>query len=261
MQTHALSTKWLSLLIASALVGVAALSFSAFQASADQDPGGCFVNAVGLGLAVYRSDGTTPVGGGTVTPGETVKYEASLFHSGNPTHCNFGGGSGTLEITTPDGVMTDVTGGGIPLVSSGNPFTSAQVSYVVDSGDVVGGSITAEADYANGISHTGVTHSIAEANNNISTPFDLESPELSTTQQPASALVGDLLNDDATLSGGFNPTGTITFNLYNPSDASCEGTPDYTEDVDVDNGNDTYSTSPGHVADVAEQAQNVQHPQ
>ena len=50
------------------------------------------------------------------------------------------------------------------------------------------------------------------------------SPSISTTQQPASAAVGDTFNDTATLSGGVNPdgTGSITFTLY--SAANCGGT-------------------------------------
>ena len=36
-------------------------------------------------------------------------------------------------------------------------------------------------------------------------------------QQPASATVGSLVADQATVSGGYYPTGTVTFNLYNNS--------------------------------------------
>src|SRR5205814_812552 len=56
------------------------------------------------------------------------------------------------------------------------------------------------------------------------------------------------LNDAATLSGGFGPTGTITFNLYDPDQAGCTGTPRFTQTVTV-NGNGTYSTTGGFPAD------------
>jgi hypothetical protein len=50
-------------------------------------------------------------------------------------------------------------------------------------------------------------------------------------------------NDDATLSGlTDNAGGTVVFNLYSPSDATCSGTPAYTQTVDV-TGNGTYSTT------------------
>jgi hypothetical protein len=50
-------------------------------------------------------------------------------------------------------------------------------------------------------------------------------------------------NDDATLSGlTDNAGGTVVFNLYDPSDATCSGTPAYTQTVNV-SGNATYSTT------------------
>ncbi len=50
-------------------------------------------------------------------------------------------------------------------------------------------------------------------------------------------------NDDATLSkASLNAGGTITFNLFSPSDATCSGTPAFTQTVTV-SGNGTYSTT------------------
>jgi hypothetical protein len=69
-------------------------------------------------------------------------------------------------------------------------------------------------------------------------------PSISTAPNPTSAIVGTTLNDTATLSGGNGPTGTITFTLYDANNASA-----YTETVSVD-GNGTYSTATGHVADM-----------
>jgi hypothetical protein len=60
----------------------------------------------------------------------------------------------------------------------------------------------------------------------------------------AISTVPDLIpNDDATLSGlTDNAGGKVVFNLYSPSDATCSGTPAYTQTVDV-TGNGTYSTT------------------
>ena len=44
-------------------------------------------------------------------------------------------------------------------------------------------------------------------------------PTINTSQQPASATVGTSIADQATVSGGYNPTGTVTFKLYNNSTA------------------------------------------
>jgi hypothetical protein len=46
------------------------------------------------------------------------------------------------------------------------------------------------------------------------------SPTISTSQQPASATVGASIADKATVSGGYSPTGTVTFNLYSNSTAT-----------------------------------------
>ncbi len=68
-----------------------------------------------------------------------------------------------------------------------------------------------------------------------------------TTQQSAGGVVGTVLNDTATLSGGSSPTGTVTFKLYPPSDATCTGVASYT-DADP---SAPYATSPGFVSNAA----------
>ena len=70
-------------------------------------------------------------------------------------------------------------------------------------------------------------------------------PSIGTAPNPTSAIVGATLKDTATLSGGYHPTGTITFTLYDPNNASA-----YTEAATV-SGNGSYSTATGHVANVA----------
>ncbi|HVS70156.1 MAG TPA: SdrD B-like domain-containing protein [Phycisphaerae bacterium] len=58
--------------------------------------------------------------------------------------------------------------------------------------------------------------------------------------------VGELLNDSATLSGGFNPTGTITFYLFAPGTTplSDDSNAVYSDTVTV-SGNGTYTTAAG----------------
>src|SRR5208337_159699 len=52
-------------------------------------------------------------------------------------------------------------------------------------------------------------------------------PAIKTSQQPAIAAVGTSIADQATVSGGYNPTGTVTFNLY--SNSTGTGTPLFTD--------------------------------
>ena len=51
-------------------------------------------------------------------------------------------------------------------------------------------------------------------------------PTINTSQQPANATVGTSIADQATVSG-YNPTGTVTFNLY--SNSTGTGTPLFTD--------------------------------
>ena len=68
-------------------------------------------------------------------------------------------------------------------------------------------------------------------------------PTINTSQQPASATVGSSIVDKATVSGGDNPTGTVTFNLYNNSSGS--GTPLFTDTETLSGG---MATSTGYIA-------------
>jgi hypothetical protein len=71
-------------------------------------------------------------------------------------------------------------------------------------------------------------------------------PTIVTTPVPEEGIIGVVLNDTAELSGAFEPaTGTITFNLYPPTDPVCTGAPVFTQTVPV-NGNGSYSTTTGH---------------
>jgi len=238
-------TKKISLAVISGLVAFLILGFVQ-TVGAHQDPATCSANGVGISISVYRNDETTVIGGAdTVAPGEVIKYRTTLSALGLP-NCNFSGG--TLTITTPDGI-TDVTpGGGIPLVSVGSPFVSAFVSYTVDSADLGGdGDVDASSNYSNGESHIGAIHDTASGTVNKQTLFAKVSPTISTTPNPANGTVGDMLNDTATLSGGFSPTGSVTFKLYPPADSTCSGTASYT-DADA---SAPYATSPGFASNAA----------
>src|SRR5207245_2802312 len=58
------------------------------------------------------------------------------------------------------------------------------------------------------------------------------SPAISTTPS-AGGTVGVTLNDSANLTGGFNPMGKITFNLYGPGDTSFTGSVLLPQDASV----------------------------
>jgi hypothetical protein len=62
-------------------------------------------------------------------------------------------------------------------------------------------------------------------------------PTINTTQQPASATAGSSIADKAMVSGGSNPTGTVTFNLYNNPNGT--GTPLFTDTETLSGGTAT----------------------
>ena len=67
-------------------------------------------------------------------------------------------------------------------------------------------------------------------------------PALATTASAGGA-IGAMLNDQATLTGGFAPTGTLTFSLYSANDATCAGPPVFTSVVAVA-GDGVYVSTP-----------------
>jgi hypothetical protein len=68
------------------------------------------------------------------------------------------------------------------------------------------------------------------------------SPTISTETSGAVDLGGEI-RDSATLSGGANPTGTITFDVYGPNNDACAGTPADSSSAMV-TGNGTYASQP-----------------
>ena len=72
--------------------------------------------------------------------------------------------------------------------------------------------------------------------------FGPAQPTIVTNATPA-VTIGQPISDTATLAGGFNPTGTITFNLYGPNDPTCAGAVIFTSNVPVA-GNGAYPSGP-----------------
>jgi hypothetical protein len=72
-------------------------------------------------------------------------------------------------------------------------------------------------------------------------------PTIVTVVSPSTITLGtlpDSASDTATLSGGFSPTGAITFNVYGPSESAvCNlGSEVFTSTVNVDHGNGQYTS-------------------
>jgi hypothetical protein len=66
-------------------------------------------------------------------------------------------------------------------------------------------------------------------------------PNIETRVASPEITIGGSVTDLAILSGGNNPTGSITFRVYGPGDVTCSGAPVFTSTVAV-NGNGTYES-------------------
>ncbi len=163
----------------------------------------------------------------TATVGSSVADKATVSGGDNPTGTvtfnlfNNSSGTGTALFTD-----TETLVGGM-ATSKGFIATATGTDFWV-------------ATYNGNANNVSVTSGTALEPVSI-TPAG---PAINTSQQPASATVGTSIADKATVSGGYNPTGTVTFNLYN--NANGTGTPlDTDANVPLVNG---VATSAGYTA-------------
>ena len=144
------------------------------------------------------------------------------------------GGMIQFSITDPNGTKTKV---GAPVAFNGDGTYDAPSSVDL----TLVGTYTWSAEYlGDSLNNGAVDNGVDESVTSIKA-----SPSIKTTPSPSSGSIGNLLQDSAKLSGGFDPTGTITFDLYDNS--TCSGTPLHEETASV-SGNGTYTTSTGFTA-------------
>ncbi len=192
--------------------------------------------ATGDGTSVTPSDATasiTMAGGGTVDctytnhinlkPTIATKLSAESVTVGATVH-----DSATLTGATADaGACTDnPQDAGTKTVTNGDVPDSDPITFNN------AGTFYWQAVYS------------GDANNDGATSACQSEILVVNKNQSAISTVPNLIpNDDATVSGLTDDAGgTVVFNLYSPSDATCSETPAYTQTVDV-TGNGTYSTT------------------
>ena len=142
--------------------------------------------------------------------------------------------------------VTDSIGGALGTVSNSDPspktFTYAHTFTGDPSGTCTTHNNTASAT-------TNTTATTISASQGVKVCISGANTAIATTPSPASATLGSTpitLKDSAVLSGGSNPTGTITFTLF----FNGGSTPVDTETVSV-NGGGTYNTPTGFTVPVA----------
>src|ERR1700676_2133752 len=166
--------------------------------------------SAGVPLGAAISDSAT-LGGG-VNPTGTITF--TLFGPNNAT-CT---GAPIFTSTVP------VAGNGSYVSSSFVPTTAGTYRWI--------------ANYSGDANNTATANACNAANENVVVP---QVTTTLTTNASANVTLGAAISDSATLSGGVNPTGTITFTLFGPNNATCTGAPIFTATIPVA-GNGTYGS-------------------
>ncbi len=174
---------------------------------------------------------TNAIPGGTGLPqGTTVTDSATVTGvagAATPT------GSVVFFLCTP----SQVTAAGCPS-PNGTQVGAAKTlnaggSALSDSTSltVIPGTYCWRAQYSGDSNYAPASHTDATAE-----CFNIATPPLVINTQPnptTGTVLQDPLADVATVTGGNNPTGTLTFNLFAPSDPPCSGAPVFTSTATV----------------------------
>ena len=174
------------------------------------------------------------VGAATLTAPLIDTLPANVVIAPTPNAITTCGGAGALVAAAGGTTVTLPAGRTIP---GGTPGTCTVAVNVTSS--VVGGPYT--NTLAIGALATSNGSNPAPASAPLTVVGAAVATTLSTVASPG-VILGGAIYDTATLSGGAAPTGTITFNLYAPSDPTCAGAPVFTSLVPV-SGNGSYTSA------------------
>ena len=175
--------------------------------------------------AIVTHASATVVAGGAIA--DTATLSGGTAPTGTVTFTLFGPNNATC---TGAAIFTST----ITVTGNGN-YTSADFTA-----NLVG-TYQFKAAYSGDANNTGVTSACGAANESavVVTPT---TPTISTVAS-APVTVGGTITDTATLAGGVNPTGTITFTVFGPNNATCGMTPAFTSTSSV-NANGAYTSNP-----------------
>ncbi|HEV7562194.1 MAG TPA: hypothetical protein VGO24_01715, partial [Solirubrobacterales bacterium] len=250
------------------------ISFAAFGPS---DPN-CLGTPVFTASVAVAGNGT--YGSGSFTPAQLGSYKWTASYPGDannnaassacgaanetsvvakfaptlaPSAANATIGSSIADIATFSGGSSR-TGqilfrayGPADVACSGAPLYTAAVDVTPGNGTYASGAFTPAqvGTYRWTASYSGdqinaATATLCNAANSVSTVAQA-TPAIATKASAASLPIGTAVRDTATLGGGFQPGGTITFRLYGPGDANCSSQPVFTDTVPV-SGNAAYAS-------------------
>jgi hypothetical protein len=173
----------------------------------------------------------TQVSSASITIGGSVTDTATLSGGNSPT------GTITFNVYGPN----DATCSGTATLVS-TETVSGNGNYTSDPfTPSAPGTYRWIASYSGDANNNPATTACNDANETV--VVNKAQPGIVTQVSSASITIGGTVTDTATLSGGVNPTGTITFNVYGPNDATCSGTATLVSTETV-SGNGNYTSDP-----------------
>jgi uncharacterized repeat protein (TIGR01451 family) len=174
---------------------------------------------------------TSLVGGGKSGASITVLLGTSVHDTSTLTGATAdAGGTVHYQVFSDPQCTTKVDDAGTVAVVAGVPGDSLSVPFPI------AGTFYWQADYSGDANNQSATSAC-----NLETVTVAANIPTLTTTASATVVVGGNISDTAHLAGGFNPTGTITFNLYGPDDATCTGVTAFSVTVPV-SGNGDYQS-------------------
>jgi len=186
-------------------------------------------NLSGATITIPKANPTIP----STTPSPSIQIGGTISDSATLAGGRVPGGTLTFQLFGPGDTTcsTAINTLSVPVHGNGT-YASPAVAP------------TAIGTYNWRVSYSGDT------NNNPAGPTACGSESVNVNQATTSisttasgtVAVGGNISDSAALSGGFNPTGTITFKLYGPGDTTCS-TAIATSTATV-NGNGSYGSAP-----------------
>jgi hypothetical protein len=162
-----------------------------------------------------------------VTVGSSISDTATLSGGSSPT------GTITFNLFGPNDSMCSgltiftntVTVNGNGMYASGNftPGTAGTYYWI--------------ASYSGDANNNGKSGSCGDSGESVTVAK--ATPSISTLASPNTTHQGASVTDTATVSGGHNPTGTVTFQLFGPNDSTCGGMPVFTSTKTLSGGSAT----------------------
>ena len=165
-----------------------------------QDPSGALISP-------------TPADANGWTFTNTISSGSTIASPVTTAAVNGANGVAPAALTIPASATPTVTV--TEALKAGYTFVSAQCS--------VGGT-----NVATSVGGTTATFTGAAAQPMACTFTNRRPPPTIATTPSAGGPVGTSISDTATVTGGVNPTGNVTFNLFSPGNPTCTGTPVFT---------------------------------